>query len=305
MSRIPTPPADPPAGQPRSSGPAALVVKLLLAAAVAGGLGYAGVALFGGPAVDPALHGRWQEVETESTGQRRQSGPIIATLRATDLVYEPGRFHSRGRTFRPVLDPTSSPKRLDWVVDETPIKPGLRWLGIYRVEGDTLTVCVNRKKDGQRPTEFVTPPDDDGHMLLVVYQRYTGPATTEGLPPDPVTTDLRTLQGRWQVLDPGPAGPGELRFASDQMIVAFGAGRPDDRYRLHIDTTRSPVWIDLTPLAADGGPAADTRPLLGVYRLGAGRLAVRWGDHLTRPGSLAERGDTSGPAVYRLERVPE
>src|SRR5262249_62181455 len=57
-----------------------------------------------------------------------------------------GRFH---------LDPTKQPKAIDFFYLGEDAKP---MLGIYRLEGDTLTLCWNNEptQSADRPTEFST-----------------------------------------------------------------------------------------------------------------------------------------------------
>ena len=61
------------------------------------------------------------------------------------------------------IDPSQALKTYDVTTPE-----GLLSRGIYRLEGDTLTVCL-AGHDGERPNTFTTKPDD-GRTLLV-YQK--------------------------------------------------------------------------------------------------------------------------------------
>src|SRR5438874_1107757 len=56
--------------------------------------------------------------------------------------------------FKMKLDPAKKPKAIDFTHTEGPDK-GKTELGIYKIEGDTLTVCVN-DFDKERPSAFAT-----------------------------------------------------------------------------------------------------------------------------------------------------
>jgi uncharacterized protein (TIGR03067 family) len=57
---------------------------------------------------------------------------------------------------RQKIDPTKSPKTIDVTMTEGPSK-GTVMLGIYKFDGDTLTVCFDMEGK-KRPTEFKSPP---------------------------------------------------------------------------------------------------------------------------------------------------
>lgn len=61
------------------------------------------------------------------------------------------------------LDEMQSPKTIDLTIDGE----STRLMGIYRLEGDRLTLCL--RSDGVRPTEFSS--EGDGPPALTVYQR--------------------------------------------------------------------------------------------------------------------------------------
>ena len=109
----------------------------------------------------PPLVGEWRLVRTDDT----------PTSRETDRIEEfrPGGVHvlrlwggpgleSRNE-HRYTVDVKADPPRLD-VADDL--------VGIFKVEGDTLSVCFRVRTTGPRPTQFKAI---DGEQRLFVYQR--------------------------------------------------------------------------------------------------------------------------------------
>ena len=68
-----------------------------------------------------------------------------------------------------VLFADKQPKAMDLTVAEGPEK-GQVFRAIYKIDGDTLTVCRNIKPDVDRPAEFGTKPDTG--QMLVVWKRH-------------------------------------------------------------------------------------------------------------------------------------
>jgi uncharacterized protein (TIGR03067 family) len=64
------------------------------------------------------------------------------------------------------IDPTKKPKTIDATSTKGDDK-GMMAVGIYELDGDTLTICLNRGKE--RPTEFTTKKDSG--CTLYVYKR--------------------------------------------------------------------------------------------------------------------------------------
>jgi RNA polymerase sigma factor (sigma-70 family) len=140
--------------------------KLRVAAAVVLGVTVAaGTAVWAGraPAEKPAagkdkapgdeekILGTWVLVSSEEGGQK---GPeeLIKGARVTfaaggKMTVKQGE---KEQEFRYELDPSRDPKEFSGTNEQ-----GRTVLGIYRLEGDTLTVCFDR--GGARPTEFASP----------------------------------------------------------------------------------------------------------------------------------------------------
>ena len=124
----------------------------------------AGLALLG-PADDDAkagldkLQGTWKAVEFESGGKKVDK----EEYEKYELVITDNRFVLKGGEdpFRGTLkvDPSQSPATIDAAfIDAEGAEHG-KALGIYKLDGDRLTVCWDQGKDAQRPTEFTTRPE--------------------------------------------------------------------------------------------------------------------------------------------------
>jgi uncharacterized protein (TIGR03067 family) len=82
------------------------------------------------------------------------------------VKYDQGRGEPEWGWYK--LDPSKDPP---WIDDATPAvaaHPDTRkpYLGIYRVDGDVLTICC---AEGTRPTEFVAPAGSG--VMLMRYRR--------------------------------------------------------------------------------------------------------------------------------------
>jgi uncharacterized protein (TIGR03067 family) len=69
------------------------------------------------------------------------------------------------------LHPDKTPKAIDLTVTEGSMKDQT-YYGIYKLDGDTYTVCRSNVPGKPRPTEFATTPDSG--LMLVVWKRIKG-----------------------------------------------------------------------------------------------------------------------------------
>ncbi len=111
------------------------------------------------------LQGSWTAMRAEYDG--REAPDIVGHL----LVFEDGEFSIKEKgvtiyrgTFR--LDTSASPSAIDFTHTAYSSK-GKTWRGIYRIDGDTLTICddAHAVQKG-RPTRFDTKPNS-GHVMVV------------------------------------------------------------------------------------------------------------------------------------------
>ena len=112
------------------------------------------------------LQGNWRFVSMEVQGQHRAdmefSKSKVVFQGDQWTVSEDHRIAAQS-FFR--MDPTKTPKTID-IVD---IDKGRLIRGIYKLEGDTFTVCDRGAEKDGRPAEFATRPDSG--LVLVVLAR--------------------------------------------------------------------------------------------------------------------------------------
>ncbi|HKB35422.1 MAG TPA: TIGR03067 domain-containing protein, partial [Gemmataceae bacterium] len=114
------------------------------------------------------LAGHWKPVRGEFNGQPlpAQMFELVRSIVAEGNTIRIERTDGLRGALTVRLDPTATPKRIDATVTASPEStPVADITGIYKLEKDTLTICVSERRD-ERPTEFVTRPRS-GHRLVV------------------------------------------------------------------------------------------------------------------------------------------
>ncbi len=110
------------------------------------------------------FQGNWRFVSMEVQGERKpdtEFSKYKVVFQGDQWTVSEGDRIAAQSFFR--VDPTKTPKTID-IVD---IDKGRIIRGIYRLEGDRLTVCDRGAKKGGRPVEFATKPDS-GFVLVVL-----------------------------------------------------------------------------------------------------------------------------------------
>jgi uncharacterized protein (TIGR03067 family) len=116
------------------------------------------------------LAGTWQAVSYELDGKKASD----EEMKKIQILIDAGgkaRARNEGKTFIAStikFDPAATPREADITFTEGEVAPGSTALGIYKLEGDTLTIC--RAAPGKdRPTEFTARAGTG--LTLMVYRR--------------------------------------------------------------------------------------------------------------------------------------
>ena len=117
------------------------------------------------------IQGTWEVSRIELNGKTQPKGPLVSPVKVTfegdKLLTRVGKRQPEPRgTVK--LDQSRDPKAYDLSTSEGPTV-----LGIYKLDGDTLSVCLSAPGD-ERPTTWTTALDD-GRTLLI-YEREKPPA---------------------------------------------------------------------------------------------------------------------------------
>jgi uncharacterized protein (TIGR03067 family) len=112
-----------------------------------------------------AMQGDWACDRMERDGQKFPDEAAQAYFRTVKgNAYTVSRFKKAVGKGTFTLDATKSPKQIDITLADGPAK-GKTVLGIYKIDGDTLTIC-NAGPGGKRPAEFKAP-QKSGQTLAV------------------------------------------------------------------------------------------------------------------------------------------
>jgi RNA polymerase sigma factor (sigma-70 family) len=114
------------------------------------------------------LQGTWSVATVELAGAPLQGAipRMIFTEERCILVDHQG---AQTGSWPYTLDPSTDPPTIDFQKGEVTSQ------GIYRLAGDTLTICLNNGQGSDRPNAFSTMPNDPSIMLFVLRREPPGP----------------------------------------------------------------------------------------------------------------------------------
>ena len=113
------------------------------------------------------LEGNWQFTTWVSNGTdlpQEQLEICKWSVKGDKYNFEMGGENKEEGTIK--LDPAKKPATIDLDIKEGNDK-GKAQPGIYKIEGDTVTICLARPGAKDRPTEF-SGKGEDGHILITM-----------------------------------------------------------------------------------------------------------------------------------------
>ena len=97
------------------------------------------------------LRGTWTFTKMVRNGQN-----LLTQFGEVEVVFDAKKFTSPGIEAEYTLDPSKNPKAIDISYKQGPAA-GQTIKAIYKLEGDTLTICRALTQKDERPKEFAAP----------------------------------------------------------------------------------------------------------------------------------------------------
>jgi uncharacterized protein (TIGR03067 family) len=245
-----------------------------------------------------ALQGGWSMVLLFVNGEevpadQAKSGELIVE----DDEYRPKLGATvEVSTFK--VDATKNPKTIDFT-STSGFQKGKTTKGIYKIDGDDLTICRGLSPETVRPNEFAAPTDSG--LLLVVWKRST---TIGAVKRKAILDELKLFEATWRFVAIEAEGrtiPEEL-FKDDrltlkekQFTTLVQGNTTHGVYK--IDPTVTPKTIDIT---FTDGPGKDNSQK-GIYKLEGDTQTICF----SAPGKPRPTDFTSEPKSGRIVQVLE
>jgi uncharacterized protein (TIGR03067 family) len=238
-----------------------------------------------------ALPGEWQRIDFQTRGitvaRLKNARWIFQDDQRIEFMFGSNWFSQESQTrFR--LNPAASPKQIDFVIHwRDPSWKDLNLLGIYKLDGERLTICTNNK--GKRPTAFTSTKENDN--TLCTYQRVTS---------DPsVTLAFAKIQNDWAEASPmtvraGTAAELKKRMAQRGPDPEVFATRYLQFAEAHPDGFAGLVALCRAAFLAPASPSgAKALALLEDGRIGTADLNELYraldASRTTKPDRIAEK----------------
>src|SRR4051812_16883520 len=111
------------------------------------------------PKAEPSVVGEWEVESITVNGRQSTTTPGLNYVFTKDgkwQIFRDGQETSATLARGFTMDAKASPPTVD-LITNTAAANGSRLEGIFKVEGDTLTICRTRQKGAERPTKFESP----------------------------------------------------------------------------------------------------------------------------------------------------
>jgi uncharacterized protein (TIGR03067 family) len=251
---------------------------------------------------DPALElqGGWSMVllfvnGDETPAEQAKSG---------ELVVEDDGYRSKlgataeGSTFK--IDATKDPKAIDFTYTSG-FSKGKTIKGIYKIEGDDLTICRGLSPETERPGEFAAPADSG--LLLVVWKRSKAVGAKRL---KAIQDELKRFEATWKFVSiefEGDSVPAE-KFQEDRLVLKGKQSTSTVQGNtvhgtFKIDPAATPKTIDIT---FTDGPGKDNT-LKGIYELDGDTQKICWAAPGKPRPTTFEAKPESGRLFQVLEKV--
>ena len=241
------------------------------------------------------LQGGWSMVLLFVSGEetpleQAKSGELIVE----DDVYR-SKLGANVETSTIKIDAAKKPKEIDFTYTSG-FSKGKMIKGIYKIDGDDLTICRGLSPETNRPDEFAAPTDSN--LLLVTWKRSK---TVGAEKKKAVQDELEHFEASWKFVSidvEGNSVPAE-RFQEDRLILKgkeFTSTVQGNTTHgtFKINPTASPKTIDIT---FTDGPGKDNTQK-GIYELDGDKQKICW----AAPGNLGRPSSRPSPRAAGCSR---
>jgi len=246
-----------------------------------------------------SLQGTWKIVNLEIDGQPMPPGDAQVVVSGSSFTTTGMGAKYQG-TMR--VDTSVVPHTLDMVFSAGP-EEGNTNRGIFKVDGDTWTLCLNMP-GGKRPAAFATKPGSG--LALETLQRATTSRRRKATATLPTFEPVPELEGEWamvSMVNDGRALPAQFakqgkRVAKGNTVTVSMGGKVVMKGHFSADRTRKPNHIDYW--------LRDGQTQHGIYELtGADLRVIFSAPGKPRPADFSTAsGDAKTLTVWKFVKKP-